>query len=131
MQNKNFGRRAPANDTRPTPPWIPKVIRAAESERTQPLPTLPPPDAPNVDRELAEWKETRKKQRRAFREPWRTLSIALTIGFGASFWLLPDSVADVVQFVTGGLAVATFIAGFRGRGQDPSEPTREKIEPRA
>lgn len=132
QQNKNFGRRTPANDTRPTPPWIPKLIRSAEAARTPPVPSPTTSDeVPDVDGELEEWKATRRKQRRGFREPWRTLSIALTLGFGASFWLLPDSVADVVQYVTGGLAAATFFMGLRGKSQDSAAPTAERIEPRA
>lgn len=132
QQNKNFGRRTPANDTRPTPPWIPKLIRSAEAARTPPVPSPTTSDeVPDVDGELEEWKATRRKQRRGFREPWRTLSIALTLGFGASFWLLPDSVADVVQYVTGGLAAATFFMGLRGKSQDSAAPTPESIEPRA
>ena len=133
QQDKNFGRRRPANDSREVrPPWIPKVIRSAEALPTpqSPLPSANE-EAVDVDRELKEWNETRKRQRRTFREPWRTLSIATTLGFGASFWLLPDSVADVVQYVTGGLAVATFIAGFRIKRQKPSKPSPERIEPRA
>ena len=132
QQKKIFGRRvAPDTPRQSSPPWIPKVTSVDAAERA---PILPPPssndDAPDVDRELEEWKAERKRQRRTFREPWRTLSIATTVGFGASFWLLPDSVANVVQFVTGGLAVATFIAGFRGTWQKPPAPT-EKTGPAA
>lgn len=73
----------------------------------------------DVDRELEEWKAARKIQRRSFREPWRTLSIASAVGFGLSSWLLPDSVSNVAELVTGGLGAASFFAGFRVRA-----PTR-------
>jgi hypothetical protein len=76
-----------------------------------------PPDIPgdDVDRELEEWKASRKIHKRSFREPWRSLSIVSTIGFGLSSWLLPDSVADVAQLVTGGLGAASLFAGLRAR----------------
>lgn len=133
QQKRNFGRRA-ANDEplRTTRPLIAKAIRP---DTTAPVPIVP--SAPmidelsNVDRELEQWKAARKKQRGRFREPWRTLSIATTVGFGASFWLLPDAVANVVQYVTGGLALVSFFGGLRGYFQRAPTAPAEKIEPTA
>jgi hypothetical protein len=133
QQKKNFGRREAPDGTHQTArPLIPKVV--ARRDDAEPAPHLPHQsindDSSDVDRELQEWKVARKRQRRSFREPWRSLSIATSIGFGASFWLLPDSVANVVQYVTGGLAAATFLAGFRSSWKKPSAPI-DKIEPTA
>ena len=67
----------------------------------------------DVEQELEQWNAARKKQSRTFREPWRSFSFAAALGFGASSWLLPESVADVVQLVTSVLVAVGFIAGFR------------------
>jgi hypothetical protein len=127
---KTFGRRASAQSASPlrtsqTPaqPRAPQVVPVAASA----LPTVsalfaqkpPLPPAPvctpgdNVDAELEEWKALRKAQRRSFREPWRTASIVATIGFGVSAWLLPDSVANLTEFVTFVLGAVSLYAGFR------------------
>src|SRR5690348_414713 len=127
QQKRNFGRRA-ANDEPRRRPLIAKTIRPDETAPAPVVLAAPVADElPDVDRELEEWKAARKKQRGRFREPWRTLSIATTVGFGASFWLLPDSVANVVQYLTGGLALASFFAGFRGYFQRASAHPSEKI----
>ena len=131
QQKRNFGRRPLPEEPRQTArPLIAKAIRP---DATAPVPVVsaaPTIDAlPDVERELEEWKSARKTQRRRFREPWRTLSIATTVGFGLSFWLLPDSVANVVQYVTGGLALASFLAGLRSYFQRTPAMPAEKIEP--
>ena len=63
-----------------------------------------PPGVPfaddGIDLEIAEWKAARKLKKRSFREPWRSVAIAATLMFGTASWLLPDSVADIVQLVT-------------------------------
>jgi hypothetical protein len=69
----------------------------------------------DIDREIDDWKTMRKIKKRSFREPWRSVSIAAGIGFGAGSWLLPDSVSTLVQLVTAGLALASFAAGYRRR----------------
>ena len=129
QQKRNFGRRPVADEPRPRP----LIAKAIRPDTTAPVPVVPSTPAmealPDVDRELEEWKAARKKQKGRFREPWRTLSIATTVGFGLSFWLLPDSVANVVQYVTGGLALASFLAGLRGYFQRAPAPPAEKIEP--
>jgi len=68
-----------------------------------------------VDRDVKEWNKARKVRKRSFREPWRSVCIAATLGFGVSSWLLPDSVDNIAQLVTMGLAAASFFAGFRKR----------------
>ena len=129
QQKRNFGRRPLADEPRPRP----LIAKAIRPDTTAPVPAVLSAPAieelPDVDRELEDWKAARKKQRGRFREPWRTLSIATTVGFGLSFWLLPDSVANVVQYVTGGLALASFLAGLRGYFQRAPSPPAEKIEP--
>jgi hypothetical protein len=111
MQRRaQFGRRAA-----PQIHHTPAVVRTAPPAEVRQL--VPPEEAPStvddVERELAEWKAMRKLRKRSFREPWRSVSIAALLGFGASTWLLPDSVADIAQFVTLGLSAAAFFAGFR------------------
>lgn len=112
-----FGRRAPPQrETKPQPSASPKLAR---SEEPRPAPTnLAAPlvgvDV-EIDREVKEWKKARKIRKRSFREPWRSVCIAATLGFGVSSWLLPDSVADVAELVTMGLAAASLFAGFRKR----------------
>jgi|KBSMisStaDraftv2_1062788.scaffolds.fasta_scaffold433141_1 hypothetical protein len=132
QQKRNFGRRPVADEPRPRP----LIAKAIRPDATAPVPVVPVVSAaptidalPDVERELEEWKSARKTQRRRFREPWRTLSIATTVGFGLSFWLLPDSVANVVQYVTGGLALASFLAGLRSYFQRTPAMPAEKIEP--
>jgi hypothetical protein len=132
QQKRNFGRRPVADEPRPRP----LIAKAIRPDATAPVPIVPVVSAapaidelPDVHRELEEWKAARKRQRGRFREPWRTLSIATTVGFGLSFWLLPDSVANVVQYVTGGLALASFLAGLRSYFQRAPAPSVEKIEP--
>ena len=133
QQKRNFGRRPLPEEPRQTArPLIAKAIRP---DATAPVPVVSVApaaqidEAPDVDRELGEWKAARRKRRGRFREPWRTLSIATTVGFGLSLWLVPDSVANVVQYVTGGLALASFLAGLRDYFQRSPTPPAEKIEP--
>lgn len=109
MQAKAAARPAPSSETRPVP-----VGMAAAAELIAPALEL---DA-KVDRELEEWKAKRRLHKRSFREPWRSVSIAAAVGFGLSSWLLPDSVASVTDWITAGLAVAAFFAGFRKRQID-------------
>jgi len=130
---KSFGRRATAQSTAAREKPVAAIITPAAEELpvreagTSPAPSIMPAasdeSSVDVDRELEEWKAARKLQRRSFREPWRTLAIAATVGFGLSSWLLPDSVADVAELVTGGLGAASFFAGFRIR------PKKQKLSP--
>ena len=108
QRQQSFGRRAPQREA-------PKPAPAPAGE-ARPAPALlaRDPDA-EIDREVEEWKAMRKIHRRSFREPWRSVCIAATVGFGVSTWILPDSVETVAQLVTTGLAAASFFAGFRKR----------------
>lgn len=131
-QSKTFGRRARIEPQRPLPA-IPRLYRLQDELRTQ-IVALPEPsndEIADVDRELEEWKAARKLHRRSFREPWRTLAIATSIGFGLSIWLLPDSVADVVEYLTGGLTLASVFAGMRRPKSQAKEPPEQRIEPTA
>jgi hypothetical protein len=125
MQPKRtFGRRPQREQQRPEAALAQVGSVSSVEDATQPLNLLPPPSekAVDVDRELGEWKAARKRHKRSFREPWRTLSIVCTLGFGLSSWLLPDSVADVAQLVTGGLGAASLFAGLRGKARIPETP---------
>ncbi len=132
QQSKTFGRRVRIEPQRPSPA-TPRWNLFQDELRTS-LSALPQPsndEIADVDRELEEWKVARKMMRRSFREPWRTLAIATSIGFGLSFWLLPDSVADVVQYLTAGLTLASVFAGMR-RPKSQAEGLQEhRIEPTA
>lgn len=66
-----------------------------------------------IDREIGEWKSLRKARKRSFREPWRSFAIASGIAFGIGNLVLPSAVANIMDYVTTGLFVASFIAGFR------------------
>ena len=131
-QSRTFGRRAKTEQQRPLPAISRLKLSQAEA-RTSGV-ALPQPsndEIPDIDRELEEWKVSRKKHRRSFREPWRTLAIATSIGFGLSFWLLPESVGDVVQILTAGLTLASVFAGMRRTKSQTEVPLARKIEPTA
>jgi len=125
MQPKRtFGRRPQREQQRPEVALAQVGSVSSVEDATQPLNLLPPPSekAVDVDRELEEWNAARKRHKRSFREPWRTLSIVCTLGFGLSSWLLPDSVADIAQLVTGGLGAASLFAGLQGKARIPETP---------
>lgn len=131
-QTKTFGRRAATERPRPTPPLA--RLKSPQVEIQTSIGALPRPsndEVPDVDGELEEWKAARKLRRRSFREPWRTLAITTSIVFGASFWLLPDSVADVVQYLTAGLTLASVFAGMRRPKPAPVDVPDRRIEPTA
>jgi hypothetical protein len=105
---KTFGRKAQ--------PQHPPAALRAPAPRPAPEPSAPPPVVErhdDVDAEVEQWNALRKARKRSFREPWRTLSIVAAIGFGLSSWLLPDSVSNITDLITGGLGVAALVAGFR------------------
>ena len=130
-QSKTFGRRVATPLRQPFSATVPQPNLPRDELRSS-LAVLPQPsndEIADVDRELEEWKAARKLMRRSFREPWRTLAIATSIGFGLSFWLLPDSVADVVQYVSGGLTLASVFAGMRRPMAEAKESLEPRIEP--
>jgi len=117
QRQQAFGRRA--SPQQETPSLVPAGHKPAPSGEARPvianLAALSASLDDEVDRELEDWKAMRKIRKRSFREPWRSVCIAATLGFGVSTWLLPDSVADIAQLVTTGLCVASLVAGFRKR----------------
>jgi hypothetical protein len=126
-RQKTFGRKVPEHDSPAPLPAVPKVSHALPEPLLPGLSSLPPLDPRHdVDAEVAEWNALRKAKRRSFREPWRTTSIVAGVGFGLSSWLLPDSVADIMELVTGGLALAAFVVGFRPQSTMPDEPATTK-----
>jgi hypothetical protein len=120
MQSRTFGRRVAPQPTTAAP-----ATPAATAVPN--LAALLQPDD-EVDRELETWKAARKAHKRSFREPWRSVSVAAAIGFGLSSWLLPDSVSNIAQMVTFGLAAASVAAGFRR--SPPASGGTQKSEPR-
>jgi hypothetical protein len=113
-------------------PAVRKIRSAPAVERRQPGPVstsvpgktanaadAPPGQTLTVEQELEQWNAARKVRKRSFREPWRSVSIAAGLGFVATSWLLPDSVADVAQVALGVLSAGSFIAGWRVRKQTP------------
>jgi hypothetical protein len=68
-----------------------------------------------LELELKEWKAVRKRHKRSFREPWRSVSIAAGLGFAATSWMVPGSVADVTEIALGILTAGSLYAGWRGR----------------
>ncbi|HTP78391.1 MAG TPA: hypothetical protein VMJ73_15615 [Rhizomicrobium sp.] len=113
---KSFGRRP-----QPEQPRLRLVHTESVPVAPEPAPVAEE-TSPDVDRELEEWKAARKRYKRSFREPWRTLSIVCGLGFAVSTWLLPDSVADVAELVTGGLSAASLFAGIRTEHRPAAEP---------
>ena len=112
QRQQSFGRRAPTQREAPKPAPSP---RPEPTDEVRPVAiAAPDPDA-EIDREVEEWKAMRKIRKRSFREPWRSVCIAASVGFGVSTWMLPDSVETVAQLVTTGLAAASFFAGYRKR----------------
>jgi hypothetical protein len=55
----------------------------------------------------------KRRRKRWLAEPYRSFSIAASIGFGISSWILPDSIQNVVQLVIGLLTIGGLAAGFR------------------
>ncbi len=119
-RQEHFGRRAtPQREVRREDP----VVTQAARPEAEPAEILRPAiehldlyaaDA-EVEREIEAWKTVRKTRKRSFREPWRTFAIASSIAFGVGNLILPASVAEVMNYVTTGLFVASIIAGFRQR----------------
>jgi hypothetical protein len=124
-QPGSFGRRAaPQSSLRapaPAParsapaPQADSIFARANAEanaaaRAAMLPPLPV-DSP-VDEELAEWKATRK---RAFKLPWRSLSLIASLCFGVASFVLPDNVNDAVNWVLYPLAAISFYVGVTGK----------------
>jgi hypothetical protein len=124
QQSKTFGRRAQAS-----PPPVARRLRKEPTfpPRVDDVPPVPAPpvetaaaDLPqrellSIEQELEEWNRARKIRKRSFREPWRSVSIAAGLGFAATSWVLPDSVANVTQLALGVLTVGSIYAGWRGR----------------
>jgi hypothetical protein len=90
---------------------IPSPVLRSEDAVIQPLAREPPP----LEEELQEWKAARKRRKRSFREPWRSVSIAAGLGFAATSWIVPDSVANVTEVALGVLTAGSLYAGWRGR----------------
>jgi hypothetical protein len=121
QRQQSFGRRAPPQRKIPSPPPANPVFARIDEPRSVPLISSAPEEG-DVDRDVAEWKAARKIRKRSFREPWRSASIACTLGFGAASWLLPESVASIAQLVTTALGAASLYAGLRRRTVTSDSP---------
>jgi hypothetical protein len=64
--------------------------------------------------ELDAWKSDRK---RAFRLPWRQLSLIAGLSFGIGSFVLPESVTGVTDWVLYALMAASFAAGLSGKSK--------------
>jgi hypothetical protein len=142
MQQSNvFGRRVspstavqkPAPKPRAAPPvesreiaQVPSPVLHNEDAPVQPPLREPPP----LEQELEEWKAARKRHKRSFREPWRTVSIVAGLGFAATSWMVPGSVANVTEVALGVLTAGSIYAGWRGRKTLASAGART-IDPRS
>ncbi len=74
-----------------------------------------PPKSASIDRELQEW-----KQARAFKIPWRQLSLMASLCFGIASFVLPEPVNTPVQWLLYGLAAASLYGFFARRLRRPS-----------
>lgn len=114
QSSKAFGRRASSSPL--VMPPIRKAFVRVVPERSEPAPlTISPADTetPSLDDELQDWKQERKNSKRTFREPWRTVTIAASVGFFAVAWILPDDVANIAQLALGVLTLGAVIGGLR------------------
>jgi hypothetical protein len=111
---RTFGRRtAPRPQALPIKP--PAPIERSNKPDAGHTPTAPnslPPEERSIDDELREWKRAR---RRAFKIPWRQLSLMAGLCFGIASFVLPDSVNDGFQWLLYAFMAASFYAGLRKR----------------
>jgi len=104
--SQSFGRRAPAQAPKTSPPVMTKFSRPGAS-----APAVKTP-APSVDDELRQWKKSR---RRAF--PIRPLALMASLCFGIGSVALPKEINDEVQWPLYALSAASLYVGFRQRRQ--------------
>ncbi len=117
----SFGRRVSSEPqrryARVEAPVVPQSVEhdflAIHDER--PSTYVPATDAPSLDDELREWKQSRKH---GFRIPWRQVSLMASLCFGIASFVLPDSVNENVQWLLYALTAASLIAGFSRRRRD-------------
>ena len=78
--------------------------------------SIPPtvPEEMSVEDELREWKRSRK---RAFKIPWRQLSLMASLCFGLASFVLPEPVNSDVQWLLFALTAASFGAWVAKRGK--------------
>jgi hypothetical protein len=115
----SFGRKRTAPATS-----APKPLETADQTQLgRPVRIAAQPDP--MERELKDWNRARKARVRLLAEPWRSLSIAASVGFGISSWVLPDSIQDIVQIVLGILMAGGLIAGRRKSKRLALEPAGE------
>jgi hypothetical protein len=107
---KQFGRRRSLHATAPVP--RPVETRIGRGEVRVPEPVC---DADGKDWEPRQRPPSRKARKMSSAEPWRSISIVATLGFGLSSWLLPDAIQDIVQLVLGILTAGALFAGLRAR----------------
>ena len=121
----SFGRR-PAGKPRPAPPAhggkpvrkepaanLNKLFPSSVAREAGPtIKSLGP--AEGGSSELNAWKSERK---RAFRLPWRQLSLIAGLSFGIGSFVLPDSVTGVTDWVLYALMAASFVAGLSGKSK--------------
>ncbi len=121
-----FGRRAAPISVSPPALRLVKPKPAVERHEPAPMSTpvpgseagaaeMPARGPLSVEQEVQQWNEARKTRKRSFREPWRSVSIVAGLGFVATSWILPDTVANVAQLALGVLTVGSFYAGWRAK----------------
>jgi hypothetical protein len=118
VNQQSFGRRI-------NPQQQPRQTRGA-AEFDAPMPSveladgagskhlLPPAEteAPSIDDELREWKQSRNQ---SLKIPWRPLSFMASLCFGIASFVLPDSVNDGVQWLLYALIAISLFAGLAKR----------------
>jgi len=68
--------------------------------------------SPDIDREIEEWARARDR-----RVPWRQISLIASLSFAIAWFVLPDSVNDVVDWLLLALSGASLINGVRPGGK--------------
>jgi hypothetical protein len=107
---KQFGRRRSQHAAAPVLKPVETVIGRGEVRVAEPV-----SDADWEDREPQQGPPSRKARKMSSAEPWRSISIVATLGFGLSSWLLPAAIQDIVQLVLAILTAGALFAGLRSR----------------
>jgi hypothetical protein len=119
MNQRAFGRKTPSQTAnafsdpsvrRTAPPMREASSRPAETRFESSVPLDAKFDRPigiekSVDDELAEWKQSRRRV-----IPWRQLSLMASLSFGIASLVLPDSVAEPVEWLLYALTAASMIS---------------------
>lgn len=118
MTRQPFGRRTPPANSQTIAPLVPRPGRL-HTGRADPVPNTNAKLAEDrsLDDELSEWKKERRKN---YRLPWRQISLMASACFSIAYFVLPDSVNHVVQWLLLALGILSFVSSISPRAASPS-----------